>query len=80
MFDERAFIARVEAANADELAKILMHPTAEEERALRAYLGDERYQRMHGIALRRSVRRGTEKPKGKRYSDSRHHGKRTVFR
>jgi hypothetical protein len=65
MFNERAFIAKVEAADPKELAEILMHPTLEEERALRAHLGEERYQRMHSLALKRKVSRSvTAKPNG----------------
>lgn len=64
MFDERAYIARVESAGTDELASMLARPAVDEERALRAYLGDERYQRMHGLALRRGVRRAVRESKG----------------
>ncbi len=65
MFDERAFISQVERSNPDELAKLLVRPTLEEEKALRAHLGDERYQRMHSMALRRKVSRSViEKPRG----------------
>lgn len=56
MIDERSFIARLEAAGPTELARILQRPTDEEERVLRAHLGDDRYQRMHGMALRKSMR------------------------
>ncbi|MGE5757160.1 MAG: lipase/acyltransferase domain-containing protein, partial [Planctomycetaceae bacterium] len=49
--DERALIARLEAADARELAVLLAWPTAEEEKAYRAYLGDERYQRQHDLAV-----------------------------
>jgi hypothetical protein len=57
MTDQRAFIARVEAAGAEELARLLTHPTVEQERALRTHLGDARYQRMHAMALRRGMTR-----------------------
>lgn len=50
-FDERQFISRVTRANVDELARILSRPSPEEERALRVHLGDERYERMHQMAL-----------------------------
>jgi hypothetical protein len=64
-FNERAFIHKVEAADPEELAEILMHPTLEQEKALRAHLGDERYQRMHSLALKRKVSRSvTSKPNG----------------
>ncbi|HEX8922731.1 MAG TPA: CHAT domain-containing protein [Pyrinomonadaceae bacterium] len=65
MFDERAFISRVESASPEELANILMRPTLEEEKALRAHLGDERYQRMHSMALKRKVSRSlSNQPRG----------------
>jgi pimeloyl-ACP methyl ester carboxylesterase len=62
MFDEQAFIAQVEMADTEELLRILDHPTVEEEKALRAHLGDERYQRMHGLALRHNVTRSVGQP------------------
>jgi pimeloyl-ACP methyl ester carboxylesterase len=65
MFDERIFISRVEAAGIEELADILLRPSLAEEKALRAHLGDERYQRMHSMALKRKVSRSvTSQPKG----------------
>jgi pimeloyl-ACP methyl ester carboxylesterase len=54
MFDERAFIAKVESSDTDKLTEYLKRPTLEEEKALRAHLGDARYQRMHSMALRKS--------------------------
>ena len=65
MFNERAFISQVERANPEELAQLLIRPSLQEEKALRAHLGDERYQRMHSMALKRKVSRSvTDKPKG----------------
>lgn len=64
MFDERAYIARLESADTEELVRMLARPTADEEKALRVYLGDGRYQRMHGQALRRGVRRAAVGPRG----------------
>ena len=65
MFDEREFIARVEASDPDEFKDILTAPNADEERVLRVHLGDTRYQRMHGMALRRgSARRAAGQPRG----------------
>lgn len=65
MFNERAFITRVEMADTEELIGILEHPTVAEEKALRAHLGDDRYQRMHGMALKRAVTRSVRRqPKG----------------
>ncbi|MEA2175958.1 MAG: hypothetical protein QOD00_3550 [Blastocatellia bacterium] len=64
-FDERAFIQQVESANPEELATLLMRPSLNQEKALRAHLGDERYQRMHSMALRRKVSRGiSDRQKG----------------
>jgi pimeloyl-ACP methyl ester carboxylesterase len=62
--DERAYIARMESAGVDELAGMLTRPTVRQEKTLRAYLGDERYSRMHELALKHNVRRGLARPKG----------------
>lgn len=64
MFDEKAFIAQVESADTEELANLLRHPTREQEEALRAHLGSERYQRMHSMALRRNVARSLARSRG----------------
>jgi pimeloyl-ACP methyl ester carboxylesterase len=64
VFDERIFIARVESANTDELVRLLIAPTAQEEKAFRAYFGDELYQRLHLMALKSSFRRGERDAKG----------------
>lgn len=64
MLDERALIHRLESADPDELARMLQRPTAEEERVLRVHLGDERYARMHALALRRGASRSTAAPRG----------------
>ncbi len=64
-FNERSFIARVESANTDELVKILARPSAQEERALRVHLGEQRYQRMHNLALRHTAGRGTRGRQGR---------------
>ena len=65
-FNERAFILEIERANPERLAELLIRPSLEQEKALRAHLGDERYQRMHSLALSRNSKRraGTDKPKG----------------
>lgn len=63
MIDERQFISRVEAANADEFAQILQKVDAEEERALRAWLGDPAFTRMRNSALNLSAARGAAAPK-----------------
>jgi CHAT domain len=64
MFDEKVFIAQVEQAQAEEFADIMTRPSAEQEKALRAHLGDHRYQRMHAMALRGNVTRATGRTKG----------------
>src|SRR5262249_9839031 len=55
MYDEREFIARVESASIAELAQILARPTAQQERTLRVHYGDERYNRMHELALQQTA-------------------------
>lgn len=63
MFDERAFIKQFEAADAKEMARILARPTSEQATALRAYLADARYERMHSTALQAiAARRGLSTP------------------
>ena len=52
MFDQRAFIERVERSNTAEFARLLASPTYEQEEALRVHLGDDCYQRLHASALR----------------------------
>jgi hypothetical protein len=66
MFDERAFIDQLEAADVEVFVDILAHPAPDQQRALRAYLGTQGYQRMHTLALRRSsrARRARAKPLG----------------
>ncbi len=64
MFDETSFMRSVEAAGPDELAEIFRRPPMDEEKSLRAYLGDERYQRMHRLALRRNIAQARSEPKG----------------
>ncbi len=58
MFDERQFIARIEASDAESFGDYLRRPTAQEERALRAYFGEQRYERLHSLALRKRSLRG----------------------
>ncbi|MBA2468390.1 MAG: hypothetical protein H0V37_03180 [Chloroflexia bacterium] len=65
MFDERTFIARVEATDPDEFREIMAAPSREEERALRVHLGDLRYQRMHIKAVQHGgLRRGAPRDRG----------------
>jgi pimeloyl-ACP methyl ester carboxylesterase len=57
MNQEASFITRVASASAEELAQILTRPTAEQERVMRDYFGEERYRRLHAMALRRNLTR-----------------------
>ncbi|HKP93919.1 MAG TPA: CHAT domain-containing protein [Chthoniobacterales bacterium] len=54
--NERAFIARLENANTDELILILSRPSPEEDRVLRVHLGAARYERLRRMALRTASR------------------------
>lgn len=54
MYNEREFIARVEAASVAELAQLLARPTAPQERTLRVHYGDARYERLHALALQQT--------------------------
>ncbi len=58
--DERAFIAEVERADVDKLAKLLAQPAKDQENALIAHFGEDRYRRLHSLAVKRSVSRGTK--------------------
>ena len=64
MFDESGFIAQLEAANTDEFAEMLRSPTREQEKALRTYFGEERYQRLHSNAIRAGLRGTVSEPEG----------------
>lgn len=64
MSNEQAFIARVESADTEELIRLLRRPSPEQEKALRAHFGEDRYQRMHSLAVTRSLRRGIEEKRG----------------
>jgi pimeloyl-ACP methyl ester carboxylesterase len=64
VLDEAAFIARLEAANADEFAEMLRSPTRDQEKALRTYFGEERYQRLHSNAIRTGLRGALAEPEG----------------
>jgi len=58
---ERALINRLNSASVPELIAILTRPSPIDERTLRAHLGDERYERMHALALHRTATRGLAK-------------------
>jgi hypothetical protein len=60
MSSDEELIHRVEAADAQELAQLIVRATAAEERVLRTYLGDDRFRRMRELATRRDLTgRGT---------------------
>jgi energy-coupling factor transporter ATP-binding protein EcfA2 len=61
-FDERAFRTRLKVAGTVELTHLVLRPTLEEERCLRVYFGDERYQELHRLALKSTS--GSRAPKG----------------
>lgn len=58
---ERELIHRLNSASSDALAELLRRPAPEDERTLRAYLGSERYERMHALALRKTITRAGTK-------------------
>lgn len=61
MINERAFLAQLESANAEELAQILRRPNADEERVLEIYFGANRLRRLRSLALstrRRALPKG----------------------
>lgn len=59
MFNEYEYLGRLEAAGAEELSHLLLQPRPEEECTLRKYLGNQLYQRLHGLAVRRELSRNT---------------------
>lgn len=65
MHDQRTLVERLETADATELAKLVAEPTVEEQKVLRTYLGNARYQRLHSLALRRGMMRSARAAKAK---------------
>src|SRR5512146_3300143 len=61
MFNERAFIAQVEAADPAAFSRLLQRPSRDEEMALRRHLGDSAFERMHALAARQPVRGATKR-------------------
>lgn len=61
MTHERALIAQLEAANTDELIRLLLRASAEEEKVLRIYLGTERFRRLRNLVLRREMARNEQR-------------------
>jgi pimeloyl-ACP methyl ester carboxylesterase len=64
MSNDRELIARFEAADTEELARLLVQLSAEEERTLQAYLGPENYRRMRSFALHHPIVSGRRGPGG----------------
>ena len=64
MFDQRKYIASLEAADVPRLAEMLHHPGREEERVLRAYFGDDAFRRMHSFVVQDSTLRRGRAPRG----------------
>lgn len=64
MIDERAFIAEVETASADRFAEILRSADMEQQRALQAHFGAQKFDRLRSLA-QQQVTRGVGKKKGK---------------
>jgi pimeloyl-ACP methyl ester carboxylesterase len=64
MINEREFINRVEAADAKGLAAMMVRPSPEEERVLRTYLGDARFERMRELVLQSSLTRSDRPTEG----------------
>ncbi|HEX2833231.1 MAG TPA: CHAT domain-containing protein [Thermoanaerobaculia bacterium] len=58
---ERELIRRLNSASSEMLADLLRRPSPEDERTLRSYLGGERYERMHALALRKTITRAGAK-------------------
>jgi hypothetical protein len=64
MINERELIRRVEAADPRKLAEIMARPSPEEERVLRTYLGDARFERMRELVLQSSLTRSDRTTQG----------------
>jgi hypothetical protein len=63
MLDQRALIARLEAADTGELIQLVTRPDIEAEKVLRTYLGNACYQRLHSLALRQEMMRNARGPR-----------------
>lgn len=55
MVDERNLIAQLESADTDELAQIILQASSEEEQVMRIYLGNQCYQSLRSLTLRREM-------------------------
>ena len=54
MSEIRQYLSQFDAAAPLAMAEMLRNPSPEQEQGLRIYLGNERYRRMRGLALRLS--------------------------
>ncbi len=50
MDNGKDFITRLEAADTEELAQLVAHPSVDTKRALRTQLGSQNYQRLHSLS------------------------------
>ena len=64
MLDEQEYLSRVEAAQPDELRRLLADAAPDEQRLLRVYLGEDRYRHMRALALRQTATRGRSGRRG----------------
>jgi pimeloyl-ACP methyl ester carboxylesterase len=64
MFDERAFLSDVETASPEHFGEILRTANLDQQRALRAYFGTAKLERLRVLA-QRQVTRGTTRKKGR---------------
>jgi pimeloyl-ACP methyl ester carboxylesterase len=64
MINERELIHHVEAADPRRLAEILARPSPDEERVLRTYWGDARFERMCELVLQSSLSRADRPTRG----------------
>ncbi len=65
MIDESALITRLEGANTEELAHLILSCTVEEEKTLRIYLGNARFRRLRNLVLRREMVRDERREHGR---------------
>lgn len=55
MTDEHALIAQLEATNTEDLVHLILQASAEDEKVLRTYFGNERFRRLRNLVLRREM-------------------------
>jgi pimeloyl-ACP methyl ester carboxylesterase len=64
MINERELLNRLEAAEPGRLAELMARPNPDEERVLRIYLGDARFERMRELVLHSSLTRSGRPTQG----------------